>query len=361
MALTYLNEGDTTHIQGSGKKPYEVKKVGGVVSCSCPAWRNLGGPIDTRVCKHIKANIDPACLLPQAVNPPAQVTPAVPAVRLTKTGKVSTAVGGVVKKSTAPPVLLAHPWDKSDPTGWWMSEKLDGVRAWWDGEKFISRLGNTYHAPEWFKALLPNTVLDGELWVGRRQFQKTISVVRKLVPTDSEWQDITYVLYDAPTHGGVFEDRIKYLESLFPTFSHNNGAGVGQVCVLEQIQVKSAEHMQTMLSSVEALGGEGLVIRQAGSLYESDRSWTCQKVKTFIDDEAEVIGYTDGRGKHKGRVGALVVKWGDKEFEIGTGLTDKDRENPPAIGSIITFRYTSLSEDKGLPKPASYVGVRDYE
>lgn len=361
MTLKYLNEGDITYIQGSGKKPYEVKKVGGVVSCSCPAWRNMGGGIDTRVCKHIKANIDPACLLPQATSAsPAQPTaPAAP--RLTKTGKVSTAVGGVVKKDTAPPVLLAHPWDGGDPTGWWMSEKLDGVRAWWNGEKFLSRLGNEFHAPDWFKALLPKVVLDGELWVGRKQFQKTISTVRKLIPTDSEWQDITYVLYDAPTHGGAFEERIKYLEGLFPVFRSEGGEGVGQVCVLEQTQVQSLEHMKTVLASVEALGGEGLVIRQAGSAYESDRSWTCQKVKTFFDDEAEVIGYTDGRGKHKGRIGALVVKWKDKEFEIGTGLTDKDRENPPAIGAIVTFRYTALSEDKGLPKPASYVGVRDYE
>lgn len=380
MTLQYLNEGDVTHIKGSGKNPYEVKKVGGVVSCSCPAWRNMGGGIDTRVCKHIKANIDPACLLPQAAATIGAVVPTLPRAglgvpmtvalnvaqqkgqpKLTKTGKISTAVGGVVKKDTAPPVLLAHPWDQKDPTGWWMSEKLDGVRAWWDGEKFLSRLGNTYFAPDWFKALLPkNEVLDGELWLARKQFQKTISIVKKVIPTESEWNDITYVVYDAPEHGGVFEDRYTYLYSKYPLMQTASLEKIGNIVALEQIKVASAQHMDTYLKFVESLGGEGLVIRQAGSLYEADRSWTCQKVKTFFDAEAEVLGYTDGRGKHKGRVGALLVKWDNKEFEIGTGLTDKDRENPPAIGSMITFRYTQLS-DAGIPKPGSFVGVRDYE
>lgn len=91
-----------THIKGSGKNPYEVKKAGGVVSCSCPAWRNLGGPIDVRVCKHIKANIDPKCLLPQAqatmgiggMKVPVKANTSGP--KLTRTGKLSTAIKQVV-------------------------------------------------------------------------------------------------------------------------------------------------------------------------------------------------------------------------------------------------------------------------
>lgn len=42
-------------------------------------------------------------------------------------------------------ILLAHKWEPDhDPTGWWMSEKLDGVRAYWDGEAFVSRRGNQF-------------------------------------------------------------------------------------------------------------------------------------------------------------------------------------------------------------------------
>ena len=370
---TFLNEGDKTEIQGSGKKPYIVRKIGGVVDCSCPAWRNLGGPIDVRVCKHIKANIDPACLLPQAqavfnggvVVPKTGTTAAAPAtavavappVRLTKTGKVSTAVAGVVVKDTAPPCLLAHKWENEDPTGMWMSEKLDGVRAWWDGQKFISRLGNEYHAPEWFKAELPDIVLDGELFIGRKRFQKTVSAVRKLVPTDSEWENVKYMIFDAPEAGGTFESRMAYLAK---EMKDNFEADGSFICLVEQVKCTGADHLEKHLRKLEGLGAEGVMLREAGSLYESGRSHTCLKVKTFFDDEAEVIGHTAGRGKHKGRTGAIMCKWNGVEFEVGTGLTDKQRENPPSVGSKITFRYQELSVE-GIPRFPSFVAARDYE
>lgn len=393
MTLQFLKEGETIFIKGSGKKPYEVKKVGGIVSCSCPAWRNLGGTIDTRVCKHIRANVDPACLLPQAlasnawsgvsipgvVNPMAGLvgtpmvlngqtvtvyhdTTCLQVPRLTRTGKVSTAVGGAVVKDTAPPLLLAHKWDGvEDPKGWWVSEKLDGVRAWWNGEEFISRLGNTYHAPEWFKSILPKgVVLDGELWVGRGKFQQTISAVRKLIPTDQEWLDVTYVLFDAPLCPGTFEERQAFLTTLFPTLRLEGGEGIGQVAVVEQTQCKGIGELKNLLAKVEKLGAEGLMLRQPGSLYEEGRSNSCLKVKTFVDDEAVVKGYTQGKGKHKGRVGALEVSWNGQEFEVGTGLKDKDRINPPAIGARVTFRYFELTQ-KGIPRFPVFIGARDYE
>lgn len=354
MTLKHLNEGDVVYIQGSGKKPYEVKKVGGVVSCSCPAWRNMGGGIDTRVCKHIKANIDPTCLLPQA-----QISPSSQGSTLV----VSSVQGStkLAKKVTAPPVLLAHPWTDEDPKNWWMSEKMDGVRAWWNGEDFLSRAGNIFHAPESFKKHLPkDVILDGELWVGRGMFQKTVSIVRKEIPNEAEWLDITYVMYDAPEHGGPFEDRYKYLCSKYPMLKSNSGEGVGSYVALQQIKVKDLAHMKQQLATVESWGGEGLVLREANSMYEAGRSHTCLKVKTFKDDEATITGYTDGKGKHKGRIGAIVVKWNDVEFEIGTGLSDEERKNPPKIGAVVTFKYTDLT-DGGKPKNASLVGIRDYE
>src|SRR4030095_7170834 len=90
----------------------------------------------------------------------------------------------------APPLLLAHPWESHvDLTGWWMSEKLDGVRAYWDGKHFISRLGHRFHAPAWFTAGLPETPLDGELWGGRKNFQRTISIVRRQ-DQSLEWKKV---------------------------------------------------------------------------------------------------------------------------------------------------------------------------
>ena len=96
------------------------------------------------------------------------------------------------------PVLLAQTWDGNlNPRDWWLSEKLDGVRAYWDGKQFLSRLGNIYHAPDWFLKGLPATPLDGELFLGRKSFQKTIAVVRRQDKSDA-WKAIRYLIFDAP-------------------------------------------------------------------------------------------------------------------------------------------------------------------
>src|SRR5206468_10999995 len=102
------------------------------------------------------------------------------------------------KEGKAPPLLLAERWDNVlDPTGWWLSEKLDGVRAYWDGKQLWSRLGNVLHAPDWFVAGLPDVPLDGELWLGRKKFQRTLSIVRRQDKTDL-WREVRYVVFDAP-------------------------------------------------------------------------------------------------------------------------------------------------------------------
>lgn len=243
-----------------------------------------------------------------------------------------------------------------------MSEKLDGVRAWWDGKNFISRLGNTYHAPEWFKKLLPKVVLDGELFIGRGKFQQTVSAVRKLVPDDKEWLDVTYVMYDAPKFKGKFEERVEYLKTLFPAYESSRGEGIGHVAVLEQHRCQSLAHLKEYLAKVESFGGEGVMLRQANSLYEEGRSSTLLKVKTFVDDEATVVELLAGRGKHKGRLGAIRVRWNGRVFKVGTGFSDDERRSPPKVGDIVTFRYrpNELTKD-GLPRAAAFITVRDYE
>ena len=147
-----LRDGESVEMQGSGSKPYELKNVGGVYSCSCPAWRNQSAPIERRTCKHLRK------LRGDAAEEARLGQPIAPAVRK---------AGGEEDKE-GPPVLLAERWDnETDLSGWWMSEKLDGVRAYWDGKQFLSRLGNVYHAPDWFAEGLPEVPLDAELTCSR--------------------------------------------------------------------------------------------------------------------------------------------------------------------------------------------------
>ena len=334
-----LADGETIEIKVSGAAPYVLKNVGGVFSCTCPAWRNQGGGADRRTCKHLKRLRGEAVELARVGAPAAATSAAVP--------KVSRSGGGA-----APPLLLAHVYEPEvDPSGWWMSEKLDGVRAYWDGRRFVSRLGNEYHAPAWFTAGLPEFALDGELWLARKAFQRTVSVVRRHDGGEA-WRDVRFLVFDAPGHDGDFEARMRHyhdaLERRRPGFA---SALAHEVC-------GGPEHLQRELTRVEALGGEGLMLRRPGSRYEVGRSRSLLKVKSFHDDEARVVGHQPGTGRHKGRLGALLVELRDgTRFALGTGLSDAERSAPPPVGALVTFRYQELS-DGGVPRFPSFVGVR---
>ena len=226
-----------------------------------------------------------------------------------------------------------------------MSEKLDGVRAFWDGSRFLSRQGNLFYAPDWFVEHLPSTPLDGELWLGRKSFQRTVSIVRRQDKSDL-WRELAYVVFDAPAQNDVFERRLEYLRD---SLAQNQSTFVR---ILEQERCRNLDHLREELDRVDALGGEGLMLRQPGSLYEAGRSATLLKIKRFHDAEARVIGHLPGAGRHKGRLGALDVVLPDgTQFSVGTGFSDAQRESPPPVGSVITFRYQELSDRRSAAVP----------
>eukprot|EP01119_Soliformovum_irregulare_P017480 TRINITY_DN5207_c0_g1_i1.p1 TRINITY_DN5207_c0_g1~~TRINITY_DN5207_c0_g1_i1.p1 ORF type:complete len:557 (-),score=200.99 TRINITY_DN5207_c0_g1_i1:3-1673(-) len=252
-------------------------------------------------------------------------------------------------------VLLAETWDESiDPTGYWISEKLDGVRAYWDGERFYSRNGNRFYAPEFFTKDLPKKALDGELWCGRSLFQKCVSIVKKQKDAvEEDWKFVTYLVFDAPDHDGGYEDRVKWLNSVIKPEKKTTYAVV--------VGIKKCEgraHLKKFLDDVNKLGGEGLMLRLPGSLYERRRSTTLLKVKTFKDDEALVIGHQKGEGRLQGTMGALLCKLSNgKEFKIGTGFSDAQRHKPPKKGSVVTFKFQELS-NSGSPRFPVYLRQR---
>jgi DNA ligase 1 len=330
-----LRDGETVEIKGSAAKPYILKNTGGVYSCTCPAWRNQSIGIERRTCKHLRkyrgeqAEADRiGSALPVRPEPNAD------------------------GESTAPGLLLAQTWTNDvDLAGWWMSEKLDGVRAYWDGRQFLSRQGNLFYAPDWFVEHLPPTPLDGELWLARKSFQRTVSIVRRQDKSDL-WRELAYVVFDAPAINDVFERRLEYLRETLA------GSTSQFVRALEQQRCRDLDHLQEELARVDALGGEGLMLRQPGSRYEAGRSTTLLKIKRFHDAEARVLGHLPGAGRHEGRLGALDVELPDgTQFSVGTGFSDAQRENPPPVGSLITFRYQELS-DRGVPRFPSFVRER---
>lgn len=245
-----------------------------------------------------------------------------------------------------------------DPKGWWMSEKLDGVRGWWTGEKLISRKGNVFSAPDWFIEGWPkDVVIDGEIFGGRGRFNETSGIVRRSRP-GPDWKKLVYFAFDLPTHPGTYEERMKALDRLVKKIDSPYLAAV------PRMELENKDQLQLALEKVEQAGGEGLVIVAPGSRYVPDKTKNVLKVKRFQDAEGTVFDYEPGKGRHKGSVGALWVR-DDKghEFKVGTGLTDKQRRDarklfPP--GTVVTYRFFELSPS-GKPRFPSFLRVRAEE
>ncbi|WP_019142369.1 DNA ligase [Noviherbaspirillum massiliense] len=257
---------------------------------------------------------------------------------------------------SAPPLLLAQEYsDRHDPALYLVSEKLDGVRAYWDGSSLKFRSGKPIHAPAWFTAQFPAHALDGELWMGRRSFDRLSAAVRRQEPLDAEWKGITYQVYELPGGAGSFGERIAALETSVAQ------AGVPWLQVLPQTRVADKAGLKRKLAQVTAEGGEGLMLHRADASWQSGRSDVLLKLKPHRDAEAVVVAYEAGRGKYEGMMGAVIVMTPEgRRFRLGTGFSDAMRRTPPAIGSTVTYRYRDVTSS-GLPRFASFLRVRESE
>ncbi|MFM2399702.1 MAG: hypothetical protein RL341_1859 [Pseudomonadota bacterium] len=253
----------------------------------------------------------------------------------------------------APPLLLANVLDASvDPARYLVSEKFDGVRAVWDGTTLRFRSGNTVNAPAWFVAKLPKVKLDGELWLARGKFDELSGIVRKIEPVDSEWQRVSYLIFELPDALGTFAARAAKIKEIVQQTNWP------QLKAVEQFRVADRKALKRKLDEVVKAGGEGLMLHLADAPYVTGRSDVLLKLKPQLDTEAVVIAHVPGKGKYAGMLGALEVKTPEgKIFRIGTGFTDEERKAPPPIGSVVTYAYRDLTKT-GLPRFASFVRVR---
>lgn len=253
-----------------------------------------------------------------------------------------------------PELVLAQVYSNNiDVTQYWVSEKLDGVRAYWDGKQLISRGGNVIAAPAWFVADFPAQPLDGELWLARQQFEKVLSIVSKQQPIASEWQQLRYYIFELPDAPGTFTERVRAMQVLV---QQQNSPYLQAV---KQFRVADRAELFATLQQLEQSGAEGLMLHHQDARYKTGRSADLVKLKSYQDTEAIVIGYRPGKGKYQGMVGALIVRTPQgKEFAIGSGLTDVLRQTPPEIGTVITYRYNGYTNN-GIPRFARFLRVRE--
>jgi len=269
------------------------------------------------------------------------------------------AVAPLVFGSSAPPILTAPPLllanvlgPKVDVSKYLVSEKYDGVRAVWDGSVLRFRSGNVVNAPKWFLSKLPTTPLDGELWIGRGKFDQLSGVVRKVVPINEDWRQVSYRIFEQPDGAGSFEERVGRIQRIVAS------ANFAQLQAVEHFRVGNRAALSAKLKDVVDGGGEGLMLHLAEAPFTTGRSDVLLKLKPQADAEAVVLRHIPGEGKFAGMLGALEVKTPEGVvFRLGTGFSDAVRKAPPKLGATVTYRYRDVTKN-GVPRFASYLRER---
>lgn len=280
-------------------------------------------------------------------------------ISLLFTGLVQGEVPTAPPAPTTPALMLAKVYRPGmDLADYWVSEKFDGLRGYWDGTQLWTRGGEPVHAPAWFTEGWPTVAMDGELWAGRDKFSQASSTVRARLANDAAWRGLKFMVFDLPHHPGTFNERLPVLQTTVAQIQHP------WVVAVAQTHVKDHAALQALLHRTVKAGGEGLMLHRGGSLYKAARNDDLLKVKLHDDAEAVVLAHQAGQGQHRGHLGALWVQTVASgngpapglRLKIGSGLTDALRRAPPAVGSTITYRYRGLTTS-GLPRFATFVRV----
>lgn len=244
-----------------------------------------------------------------------------------------------------PPVELVDVYHGGvDLARYWVSEKFDGVRGYWDGHRLLTRGGVVVAAPAWFTRNWPATPLDGELWAGYGRFARASAIVRSAGPEDPAWHEMSYRVFDLPGYGGNFDARVPAIRATVATI------GDPWVVAVRQFHVASDAQLHAALKRVLAKGGEGLVLHRGDVPYRAGRGAGLLKLKPYEDAEARVVAIKPGHGRLAGLMGSIVVRTPDgRSFAIGSGFSDDDRAHPPQVGSWVTYRFNGRTV-KGTPR-----------
>ncbi|MDQ6971302.1 MAG: DNA ligase [Mariprofundaceae bacterium] len=249
-------------------------------------------------------------------------------------------------------ILLLKTWQPSRQVkGWLMSEKLDGVRAYWDGHQLLSRSGLVFAAPTWFTKDFPPFELDGELWTKRGDFEQIVSIVRRQQAHDG-WKRLSYRIFEVPHQSGGLLARLDVLKAYLADHPHP------YLHIIEQKHCKNQSQLKRYLQQLVSQGAEGVVVRNPAAPYQTGRSSDVLKLKNYRDTECTIVGYKPGKGQLKGQTGALLCRMLDGAvISIGSGLNQVLRKSPPALGQVVTFKYYGLTKN-GKPRHPVFLHLR---
>jgi DNA ligase-1 len=266
----------------------------------------------------------------------------------------ATSLVGMSLRAERPALMLANVYRAGIPlTEYWVSEKYDGLRGYWDGSRLFTRGGAAVAAPAWFTAGWPAIPMDGELWAGHGAFGTALSTVRQQRLVDTPWRGMRLMVFDLPAQAGPFDARLSVLRQLL---AQQDPARLAPVV---QTRVESDGALHSRLDQIVQAGGEGLMLHRGAALYQGERNGDLLKLKPYLDADAKVVGWIPGKGKYDGQLGALLVETPQgRRFKLGTGFSDAQRREAPAPGTWVVYRFRDTNAS-GIPRFASFLRLRD--
>ena len=257
-------------------------------------------------------------------------------------------------RAAAPALMLANRYRPGiNLADYWVSEKYDGVRGYWDGSRLFTRGGHAVAAPAWFTAGWPSVPMDGELWAGHGAFGKAVSTVRQQRPVDAAWRGMRFMVFDLPAQDGSFDARLPALQRLLAA------EDAARLVPVAQARMENESALQTRLNQTVRAGGEGLMLHRGASLYRAERNDDLLKFKPYLDADARVVALVPGKGRNIGQLGALVVETAQgQRFKLGTGFSAAQRREPPSPGTWVVYRFRDHNPS-GIPRFASFLRVRE--
>jgi DNA ligase-1 len=158
-------------------------------------------------------------------------------------------------------------YNRQDVCGWLMSEKLNGCRAFWDGAIMWSRGGGVIVLPYAIRVGLPDVPLDGEIHAGRGGFE----VARQGVQYGRWTPECQFSAFDAPAAAGDFRLRYGFIAHLLDPS--------GPVNFIKHLECQGILSAVELMRSIQADGGEGVVLRNPVNSYKPGRSADILKLK----------------------------------------------------------------------------------
>lgn len=241
-----------------------------------------------------------------------------------------------------------------DVSGWFVSEKLDGMKGRWIDGNMFTRSGHELKIPDWFRQLLPKRDIEGELYFGPNTFHHTASLratSKQILST--VWDKVSFRVFDVVDYSLIWMERQVELLELFPTSTE-------RISIVKWEAVNTPKDVENQFQRVLKKGGEGVIIADPWGLYKDGHVESILKYKALHEREAIITGYQTG---NENRLKSLIVRDVDREniqFNIGTGLKLAERfdyEKKFPIGAMVSYNYELLGAN-GKPRTPIFKGVR---